>query len=141
MKEIIERVEAIFSELGYDMIEVEESEDLYQASFAMEDEVEGSVFIESNSNFLELAYSYTFDLDEEGFLREHLDNLMSICYEYGCYFNLSRGEDDITYSIFSKVYYSGLNLESMHDTLEDFVSCNHEIMEMFGSESESFEAE
>ncbi len=140
MKELIERVEAIFSELGYEMVDVEESQDLYQASFSMEEEIEGSVFIESNSNFLELAYSYTFDQDEEGFLKEHLETLMSICYEYGCYFNVSRGEEEINFSMFSKLYYSALNVESMQETLDDFVSCNHEIMEMFGNEQQGFES-
>jgi hypothetical protein len=134
MKEIIERVETFFSELGYSMIDVEETGELYQASFSMDDEVEGSIFIESTGTFLELAYSYTFDVDEEGFLKEHLESMMNICYEYGCYFNIIKGNDEINFSVFSKLYFSGLNVESLQETLEDFISCNHEIMEAFSGD-------
>jgi hypothetical protein len=111
-------------------------EELYQASFIKDEEIGGSLFIEKNSNFLEIAYSYSFDIDEENFLKDHLESMMNICYEYGNYFNIMKGDDEINFSIFSKLYFSGLNLESMQDTLEDFIACNHEIMEVFGLEEE-----
>jgi hypothetical protein len=136
MKELIERIEAICSELGYKIIDRDESEELYQASFIKDEEIGGSLFIEKNSNFLEIAYSYSFDIDEENFLKDHLESMMNICYEYGNYFNIMKGDDEINFSIFSKLYFSGLNLESMQDTLEDFIACNHEIMEVFGLEEE-----
>jgi hypothetical protein len=136
MKELIERIETICSELGYEIIDRDESEELYQASFVKDEEIGGSLFIEKNSNFLEIAYSYSFDIDEENFLKDHLESMMNICYEYGNYFNIMKGDDEINFSIFSKLYFSGLNLESMQDTLEDFIACNHEIMEVFGLEGE-----
>ncbi len=136
MKELIERIETICSELGYEIIDRDESEELYQASFVKDEEIGGSLFIEKNSNFLEIAYSYSFDIDEENFLKDHLESMMNICYEYGNYFNIMKGDDEINFSIFSKLYFSGLNLESMQDTLEDFIACNHEIMEVFGLEEE-----
>ncbi|MHA2061709.1 MAG: hypothetical protein ACW963_05385 [Candidatus Sifarchaeia archaeon] len=140
MKELIERIEAICSELGFQIIDRDESEELYQASFVKDEEIGGSLFIEKNSNFLEIAYSYSFDNDEENFLKDHLESMMNICYEYGNYFNIMKGDDEINFSIFSKLYFSGLNLESMQDTLEDFVACNHEIMEVFGlDEDESYD--
>ena len=50
-----------------------------------------------------------------------------------------KGDDEINFSIFAKVYFSGLNVESMQDTLEDFIACNHEIIEIFGlDEDENF---
>jgi hypothetical protein len=112
MKELIERIEAICSELGYKIIDRDESEELYQASFIKDEEIGGSLFIEKNSNFLEIAYSYSFDIDEENFLKDHLESMMNICYEYGNYFNIMKGDDEINFSIFSKLYFSGLNLES-----------------------------
>jgi len=136
MKELIERVETICSELGYDIIDREESEDLYQSSFTREGEIEGSLFIEKNSNFLEIAYSYSFDFDEEGFLKDHLESMMNICYEFGNYFNILKTDDEINFSVFSKLYFSGLNLESMLDMLDDFLACNHEIIEMFDTEKD-----
>lgn len=132
MKDLIERIEAICSELGFRIIDREESEELYQSSFLQNDEICGSLFVEKDSNFLEIAYTYTFDLEEENFLKSHLESMMNICYEYGNYFNIMKGEDEINFSIFTKVYFSGLNVESMQDTFDDFIACNHEIIEIFG---------
>lgn len=139
MRDLIERIEAICSELGFSIIDREESEELYQSSLLKSEEICGSLFIEKNSNFLEIAYTYTFDNDEENFLKSHLESMMNICYEYGNYFNIMKGDDEINFSIFAKVYFSGLNVESMQDTLEDFIACNHEIIEIFGlDEDENF---
>jgi hypothetical protein len=140
MRDLIERIETICSELGYTIIDREESEELYQSSFVKNDEIEGSLFVEKDSNFLEIAYTYTFDIEEEDFLKTHLETMMNICYEYGNYFNIMKGEDEINFSIFAKLYFSGLNVESMQDTFDDFIDCNHEIMEIFGTdEEESYE--
>jgi hypothetical protein len=136
MKDLIERIEAICGELGFSIIDREESEELYQSSLLKNDEISGSLFVEKNSNFLEIAYTYTFDIDEENFLKSHLESMMNICYEYGSYFNIMKGEDEINFSIFTKLYFSGLNVESMQDTLDDFIACNHEIIEIFGLDEE-----
>jgi hypothetical protein len=139
MKDLIERIEAICSELGFRITDREESDELYQSSLLQNDEICGSLFVEKDSNFLEIAYTYTFDVEEENFLKSHLESMMNICYEYGNYFNIMKGEDEINFSIFTKVYFSGLNVESMQDTLDDFIACNHEIIEIFGlDEDESF---
>jgi hypothetical protein len=134
MKDMIERVETIFSELGYDISEREESEDVYQASFAKGGKYIGSFFIERNSNFLELAYTFTFDLDEEGYLRDELESTLDVCYEYGSYFSILKGENEIHFSVFSKLYFSGLNVESLGDTLEDFIDCAQELEVLFEME-------
>ena len=131
MKEWIERTETIFSELGYDIFDKEQSEDIYQASFGKNSKFNGSFFIENDSNFIELAYTYTFDNNEENFLRENLESMLEICYEYGSYFNILKGEDEIHFSIFTKIYFSGFNVESLSDTLEDFIACNQELTLMF----------
>jgi hypothetical protein len=134
MKDIIERAETIFSELGYDISEREESEDVYQSSFGKGGKYSGSFFIEKNGNFIELAYTFTFDLDEESYLRDELDSLMDICYEYGCHFSILKGENEIHFSMFSKLYFSGLNVESLGDTLEDFIDCTQELAVLFEME-------
>ena len=136
MKELIERVEAIFGELGYDIFDKEEHNTVYQASFGKDDEIFGTFFIEDDNNFLEIANTYTFDADEEEFLKEHLEDMMNICYEYGNYFNIVKEEDEIDFSVFSKVYYSGLNLESLEDTLDDFINCNRELISILDLEED-----
>ena len=136
MKELVERVEAIFSELGYNLFDKDESDELYQASFGKDDGVYGTFFIESNNNFLEIANTYTFDNDEENLLKDRLEDMMNICYEYGNYFNIVNEEDEIDFSVFTKLYYSGLNLESVEDTLEDFIDCNRELISILNVEGE-----
>ena len=136
MKDKVERVEAIFGELGYDIFDRESTEDMYQASFGKEGDVTGSVFIEDDCNFLEIAYTYVFERDEEIFLREHLESMMNVCYEYGIYFNVAREENEISFSIFSKLYFSGFNVESLHDTIVDFVVCSSELFSMFNVEED-----
>jgi hypothetical protein len=131
MKEIIERVETMFSEIGYDIFDRENSEEMYQASYGKNGNFNGSFFIENGGNFLELAYTYTFDINEENFLREQLESMMDICYEYGTYFNILKSEDEIHFSVFGKLYFSGLNIESLGDTLDDFIACNDELGMLF----------
>jgi len=136
MKERVERIEAFLGELGFDSFEKEITEEMYQASFGKDGDITGSVFIEQDCNFLETAYTYMFDRNEESFLREHLETMMNICYEYGIYFNVAREEDEISFSIFSKLYFSGLTVESLHDTIEDFVACNSELVSIFNVSEE-----
>jgi hypothetical protein len=136
MKERVERIEAFLGELGYSAFEKEITEEMYQASFGKDGDITGSVFIEQDCNFLELAYTYMFDRNEETFLRDHLETMMNICYEYGIYFNVAREEDEISFSIFSKLYFSGLTVESLHDTIEDFVACNNELVSIFNVSEE-----
>ncbi len=132
----MERIEAFLGELGYSAFEKEVTEEMYQASFGKDGDITGSVFIEQDCNFLELAYTYMFDRNEETFLRDHLETMMNICYEYGIYFNVAREEDEISFSIFSKLYFSGLTVESLHDTIEDFVACNGELVSIFNVSEE-----
>jgi hypothetical protein len=134
MEESVERVEAIFGELGYNIFEREISEEMYQASFGKDTEATGSIFLENACSFIEIAYTYVFEREEENFLKEHLESMMNICYEYGIYFNIMREEDEISFSIFSKLYLSGLNVESLQDTIEDFIACNGELVSMFNVE-------
>ena len=45
IRELIETIETIFSELGYKIFDREETEDLYQASFSSNSEIGGSIFV------------------------------------------------------------------------------------------------
>jgi hypothetical protein len=139
MQEFIERTEIIFSELGYDVFDREHNEDMFQASFGKNGKFDGSFFIEKESNFIEFAYTYTFDNDEERFLRDHLESMLDICYEYGCYFNILKADGEIHFSVFTKIYFSGFNLESLSDTLEDFTACIQELAITFDLEEEEEE--
>ena len=75
MKDLIERIEAICSELGFRIIDREESEELYQSSLLQNDEICGSLFVEKDSNFLEIAYTYTFDVEEDEPCKTAIKNL------------------------------------------------------------------
>ena len=38
--------------------------------------------------------------------------------------------------VFTKMYFSGFNVESLGDTLEDFIACNQELALMFDLEED-----
>jgi len=137
MKDLVNRVEAIFGELGFKVYDVESDEEIYEASFSRDNHFYGYLFIEKDNNFLELGYSYSFDIRDEELLRKNIEEIMNICYKYGSYFNVVKDEDEISLSVFSKIYYSGLNVESLEDTLDDFISCNEEISAVFDLHEEN----
>jgi hypothetical protein len=130
-RDIIERVEAIFGELGYTVYDKEETDEAYEGSFKKNDQFLGTIYIENDSNFIEFANTLTFDIAEESFFKKHLEPMLDICYENGCYFNILEDEDEINFHVFSKIYFSGLNVESLEDTLEDFNACNQELELIF----------
>ncbi len=131
IKDIIERMEAIFGELGYYIFDKEETGETYEGSFKKNDHYLGTIYIESESNFIEFANTFTFDIAEESFFKKHLEPMLDICYENGCYFNILEDEEEIHFHVFSKIYFSGLNVESLEDTLEDFIACNQELELIF----------
>ena len=97
-------------------------EDTFSGGFESEGNFEGGFFIDSQSKFLELAFSFSFSDSLAGFIQSRLEEMLKICYEYGCYLNIQK-TDALSFSIFSKVYFAGLNYYSLRDTLRDFTGC------------------
>ncbi|MBN2049957.1 MAG: hypothetical protein JW760_05885 [Spirochaetales bacterium] len=122
MKERIRRVRVLFKELGYDIFDGETEEGSYHAGFEGENGYEGSFYIDQDSKFLELAYTFSFSSRMTLFVRDKLDEMLKICYEFGCYLNVQKS-DEIMFTVFSKIYFAGLNYYSLKETLKDFTGC------------------
>ena len=123
LEERIWRVTVLFKELGYRVTEDERSDESYSAAFERDDGVEGGVFIDRESRFVEVGYTFSFSPDMESFVRSRLEEMLKVCYEYGSYFSLQRSAEEISFSAFSKLYYTGLSYYSLKDTLRDFDRC------------------
>ncbi len=123
MKERIRRVRVLLKELGYDLVEGEKSEDTFSSAFENEEGFQGGFFIDSDNRFLEFAFTFSFSPELGLFIQEKLEEMLRICYEFGCYMNLQKTEEEIEFSIYSKLYYSGLNYFSVKETLKDFQGC------------------
>ncbi len=133
MKERIRRTTVLFRELGYEVHGGEMLEDSYTAGFENEDGFQGGVFIDRESKFLEVGFTFAFSPALGPFLRDRIEELTQVCYEYGCYLNLQTGPDEITFSLFSKLYYAGLNYFALKETLRDFreaVEAVQEVLEI-----------
>ena len=120
MKERIRRTGILFRELGYEVIDGEVLEDTYTAGFEGTDGFQGGLFIDRDSKFLELAFTFSFGPQLAGYLQDRMEDMLQICYEFGVYVNLEVGDADVTFSVFSKVYYAGLNYFSLKETIKDF---------------------
>lgn len=120
MQERIRRVQVLFKELGYALHEGEYLDDTYSTGFESEDGFQAGIFIDRDSKFLELAYTFSFSVAMADFIRARIEEMLHISYEYGCYVNLQAGDEDIAFSIFSKIYYAGLNYFALKETVRDF---------------------
>jgi len=123
MEERIRRVRVLFRELGYRIRESERSTDTYSAGFEDEEGMQGGFFIDRASRFLELAYTFSFSPTMSEYLKTRLEEMLKISYEYGCYINIQTSREEIAFSVFTKIYYSGLNYYSLRDSLREFRFC------------------
>ncbi|HET6484991.1 MAG TPA: hypothetical protein VFH83_01145 [Spirochaetia bacterium] len=130
MEERIRRVSVLFSELSFRVIEDERSHNAYSATFEDDDAFQAGVLIERGSRFLELAYALTFPSTHAQLIRGKLEEMLKTCYEFGCYVSLQQTASEINFSVFSKVYYSGLNYYSLRDSLRDFRDCVGALMDL-----------
>ena len=123
MEERIRRVRVLFRELGYKVRETERSAETYSAGFENEEGVQGGFFIDRASRFLEIAYTFSFSVSMAEYLKARLEDMLKASYEFGCYINIQTSQDEIAFSVFTKIYYSGLNYYSLRDSLRDFRNC------------------
>ena len=110
MEERIRRITVLFSELSFRVIEDERSHNAYSATFEDDDAFQAGVLIERGSRFLELAYALTFPTSFSQLMKGKLEEMLKICYEFGCYVSLQQTATEISYSVFTKIYYSGSEL-------------------------------
>ena len=110
----------LFNELGYEVVEPEERDGAYTAGFQNEAGFQAGFYIDEESKFLEFAFSFTFSRSLGGFLMSKMEEVLRVCYEYGAYFNLQTFKKETTLTIFTKIYYAGLNYYSLKETLRDF---------------------
>jgi len=131
MKERIRRTSVLFKELGYDLYDEERIEESYSCGFyhAGTDK-QGVFFIEKESKFLEIAYNFTFSPQFAPFVRNKMGDILESAFEYGCYLNVFSDENAVSFSVFSKLYFSGMNYASLRDTLQDFHTCVESIKEL-----------
>jgi hypothetical protein len=123
MEERIRRVRVLFRELGYRIRESERSTDTYSAGFEDEEGMQGGFFIDRASRFLELAYTFSFSPTMSEYLKTRLEEMLKVSYEYGCYINIQTSREEIAFSVFTKIYYSGLNFYALRDSLREFRFC------------------
>ena len=120
MKERVRRVNVLLRELGYEMLDGEFLEETYSAGFESTDGFQGAVYIDRDSKFLELAYTFSFSANLADFVQVKLEEMTQICYEYGCYHTLQSSSKEITFTVFSKIYYAGLNYYALKETVRDY---------------------
>lgn len=127
MEERIRRVNILFQELEFSIRDSEYDETTYTASFEANDGFQGGIFIDKKSKFLEISFTFFFPISMSDFLKQKLEDMLKICYEFGCYLNLDKTSTEIYFSIFTKLYYSGLNYYSLKQSVMDFRNCVNEL--------------
>jgi|SRR6056297_145047 len=130
MKERIRRVQVLFRELGYELFDEERLEESYSTAFVHANGLQGMYFIEKENRFLEVVYNLTFSPQLAPFIQSKMPDVFETCFEYGCYMSTFSDEYAINISLFSKIYFSGLNYYSLKDTMSDFYSCSNAVKEL-----------
>ncbi|MBN1797247.1 MAG: hypothetical protein JW822_01630 [Spirochaetales bacterium] len=130
MHERIKRVKVLFKELGLKILDSEHDDLTYTAGFEGEEGLQGGVFIDRKSKFLEVSFTFFFSHSMVDFVQQRLEDMLKVCYEYGCYLNLDKTKSEICFSVFSKLYFSGLNYYSLKQSLKDFAACVRALTEV-----------
>lgn len=123
MKERIRRVTVLFKELGCKVEGSEVEDGVYSGSFRTDDGFEGGIILDRMCRFLEISFSFVIKEDQALSVRSKLEEIHGICYEFGCYQSMEASSTDLVFSVFSKIYYSGLSYLSLRDSLYDFMDC------------------
>jgi hypothetical protein len=137
MRERIRRVKVIFAELGYEVVDPEERDGAYTAGFQNDAGFQAGFYIDEESRFLEMAFSFTFSDSLAGFLRSKMNEVLRLCYEFGSYFNLQNLKREATLTIFTKIYFAGLSYFALKETLRDFQENVNALRELVEIKSEN----
>ena len=136
MKERIRRVSVLLKELGYELEDNEYFDDTYTAGILGEDGFQAGLFIDHESKFLELAFTFSFSPSLSEFIKERIEEMLHVTYEYGCYISIDNSSREISFSVFAKVYYVGLNYLSLRETIRDFRAAIEALQELLEIQKE-----
>jgi hypothetical protein len=134
MQERIRRVTVLLKELGFELDDSISGQDTFSAVITDRENFEAEVVIDGDSKFLELAYTFAFGSQMANFLRERLEDVLHALYEFGCYFGIHSDTEEITLTIFSKIYFAGLNYFALKETIRDFREAQEVVEEIFSLE-------
>ncbi len=123
LEERIRRAKILFKELGFRVMGDERTENAFTAAFESKAGTYGGFFIDRQSRFLEIGYTFSFSPNMSVFLKDRLDDMLRICYEFGCYTNIQTSKTEISFSLFKGIYFSGLNYQCLKDSLRDYKRC------------------
>jgi hypothetical protein len=137
MKERIRRVRILFRELGHDIIEGDRSEESFSAAYENDEGFLGGFFIDADNKFLEIAFTFSFSHELGPFIQQRLEEMLRVCYEFGCYLNVQNSTNEIEFSVYSKIYYAGLNYYALKETLRDFQACVESIKEVIDIQTDA----
>ena len=123
LQERIHRARLLFKELQFTIHNEEQHDDVFTCEVQNDSDFIGGIYIDNNSRFLEITYTFSFSIKSITYLKSKIEEILRICYEFGSYCNFIEIDDEILFSIYTKVYYTGLNYYSLRDTLRDFRKC------------------
>jgi len=134
LEERIKRANVLLKELGYKISGENKVSEAYTCEIESRKYFIGSLLIEYDCKFMEISYSYSFSRSMFNLLKKNLENLMKICYEFGCYYNIIKTKHDIIFTVFTKEYFTGLNYYALKDNLKDFKRCTEMIADLIETE-------
>jgi hypothetical protein len=130
LKERTKRVVLLFKELNFSIHSEQKLHDAYMCEFENTKGLQGSVYIDQESRFFEIGFTFSFSMMMSEFLKSRLDDILRACYEYGCYININKKDKELAFSVFTKLYFTGLNYYSLKFSLIDYSRCVKEIMKI-----------
>ena len=131
MKERVRRVEVLLKELGYSIESEELADSGYGASVFENDQYVFGLTVDKTSKYLELGYTFGFSRGFQERIRRSMEDVMGISYEHGCYTTLTMDDKEIVLSVFSKIYFAGLNYYALKETVRDLLEGITMISELF----------
>ena len=123
LEERIRRAKILFKELGFRVSGDERTENAFTAAFESKAGTHGGFFIDRQSRFLEIGYTFSFSPNMSAFVKDRLDDMLRISYEFGCYTTIQTSKSEISFSLFKSIYFSGLNYQCLKDSLRDYRRC------------------
>jgi hypothetical protein len=126
----IKRVVLLFKELDFTLYDEQDLGDAYICEFENAKGMQGSIYIDEESRFFEAGFTFSFSEMMVEFIKKRLDDILRACYEYGCYININKNEKEFSFSVFTKLYFTGLNYYSLKHSLADYHGCVKEIMKI-----------
>ena len=137
LEERRQRVEVLLKELQYEIVDREDMKDSCSATIQDSPEFIATYYIDQHNNFVEFSFVFSFSPDFQDYLRDRMEEMLQICYEFGIYINIINNREEIIFSIFSKIYYSGLNYHTLKHTLNDLKDATQNLKQLLDIREET----